>query len=103
MSMPQFDSGSSSDSSHPVNWKPTYTPTAYVPPTGPGLSPTGSTSPAKKSGTGQLAQRIKPALITVGSLAALMIIIQSINWFTDYRLDQFGIEPRTWNRSMCPR
>ena len=26
-----------------------------------------------------------------------MIIIQSINWFTDYRLDQFGIEPRTWS------
>src|SRR6478609_7256353 len=97
MSMPQFDSGSSSDSSHPVNWKPTYTPTPYVAPTGPGLSPTGSTPPAKKSGSGQLAQRAKPALITVGALAAVMIIIQAINWSTDYRLDQYGIEPRTWS------
>src|ERR1700712_2836029 len=96
MSLPQFNSGSSSDSSHPVNWKPTYTPTAYVPPTGAGLSPTGSTSPAKKP-SGQLAQRVKPALITVGALAAVMIIIQVINWSTDYRLDQYGIEPRTWS------
>src|SRR6476469_9339591 len=95
MSMPQFNSGSS-DSSHPVNWKPTYTPTAYVPPTGPGMSPAGSTPPAKKSGSGQLAQRAKPALITVGGLAAVMIIIQAVNWSTNYRLDAYGIEPRTW-------
>src|SRR6478672_424288 len=95
MSLPQFNSGSS-DSSHPVNWKPTYTPTPYVAPTGPGLSPAGSSSPAKKP-NGQLAQRVKPALITVGSLAALMIIIQAINWSTNYRLDAYGIEPRTWS------
>ena len=25
-----------------------------------------------------------------------MIIIQTINWATDYRLDQFGIDPRSW-------
>jgi membrane associated rhomboid family serine protease len=96
MSMPQFGSGSSSDSSHPVNWKPTYTPTAYVPPTGSGMSPAGSSAPAKKP-SGQLAQRVRPALITVGALAALMIIIQSINWFTNYRFDASGIEPRTWS------
>src|SRR6478672_2268901 len=97
MSMPQSNSGFPSDSSHPVNWKPTYNPTAYVPPTGPGVTPTGSNTPAKKSGNGQLARRVKPALITVGSLAALMIIIQAINWSTNYRLDAYGIEPRTWS------
>jgi membrane associated rhomboid family serine protease len=63
-----------------------------------GTNPTpgvGSTPPAKKSTSALLPQRIKPALITVGSLAALMVVIQAVNWASSYRLNSWGIDSRS--------
>jgi len=57
--------------------------------------PTGS-PPAKRAGGSAVAQRVKPAVITIGALAALMIVLQTINWATDYRLATWGIDPRSW-------
>ncbi len=65
--------------------------------TGGGLTPAGGATPAKRGGLPPVQQRIKPALIVVGSLAALMLILQVINWMTSYRLDEFGIQPRDWS------
>ena len=88
----------SPDSSLPFKFPQPSTPpsSAYVPPTGYGVSPSPGSPPAKRGRSGDLAQRAKPALITIGVLAAVMIIIQTINWAMDYRLDQFGIDPRSW-------
>jgi membrane associated rhomboid family serine protease len=87
----------SPDSSLPFKFPQPSTPSsAYVPPTDYGVSPSPGSPPAKRGRSGDFAQRAKPALITIGVLAALMIIIQTINWATDYRLDQFGIDPRSW-------
>ena len=86
----------SNDSSLPFQFSQPSVPSAYVPPPTYGVSSGGSTPPAKKSGSTDLAKRVKPALITIGVLAAVMIILQAINWATDYRLDQFGIDPRSW-------
>ncbi len=44
-----------------------------------------------------LPERVKPALITVGAFAALLIIVQLINWAMSYRLTAYGIEPRDWS------
>lgn len=86
-----------SDSSLPFKFPQPSIPQAYVPPPSYGLSPTpGSPPPAKRGGAAPLAQRLKPAVITIGVLAAVMIVLQAINWATDYRLDQFGIDPRSW-------
>jgi membrane associated rhomboid family serine protease len=80
----------------------------YNPVGGFGSSPVPGQSapPAKKPGSALLPQRIKPALITVGALAAVMIIVQTINWATGYRLDSFGVEPRSlsdlWNVLTAP-
>jgi membrane associated rhomboid family serine protease len=93
MSIP---SGQPSDSSLPFRFPEPAIPSAYVPPPSYGVSPSGSNPPAKKSRS-DVAQRVKPALITVGVLAAVMIILQAINWATDYRLDAYGIEPRSWS------
>src|SRR6476646_4603994 len=68
----------------------------YLPAPNYGLAPSQSTPPAKRTGQGEFKQRIKPAVITVGSLAAVMIIVQTINWATDYRLNEWGIDPRSW-------
>lgn len=89
-------SGQPSDSSLPFSFPQPASPSAYVPPPSGGISPTGSRPPAKKAGT-DLARRVKPAVITIGALAALLIVIQAVNWATDYRLDQFGIDPRSWD------
>ena len=86
-----------SDPSLPFKFPQPATPSAYVPPGGFGGAPAGSTPPTKKSGSALLPERIKPALITVGTLAALMIIVQTINWATGYRLSTYGIEPRDWS------
>jgi membrane associated rhomboid family serine protease len=59
-----------------------------------GLVPTGGATPAPRRGGPPIQQRIRPALVVVGTLAALILIIQIVNWLTGYRLDQFGIEPR---------
>jgi len=85
-----------SDSSLPFKFPQPATPSAYVPPPSYGVTPSGSTPPARRSGSGELSQRVKPAIITIGVLAAVLIIVQTINWATDYRLDQFGIDPRSW-------
>jgi len=89
-------SGQPSDSSLPFQFPQPSIPSAYVPPPTYGMAPTGSNRPAKGSGSTAVKQRIKPAVITIGALAALMIIIQTINWATDYRLDAWGIDPRSW-------
>lgn len=86
-----------SDSSLPFKFPQPSIPQAYVPPPSYGMSPApGSPPPAKRGGSAPLAQRLKPAVITIGILAAVMIVLQAINWATDYRLDQFGIDPRSW-------
>jgi membrane associated rhomboid family serine protease len=95
MSTPPNDSSPQSQSSLPFQFSQPAVPSAYVPPPSYGVSPSGSTPPAKKAGSGDMAKRVKPALITIGVLATVMIIIQAINWATDYRLDQFGIDPRS--------
>lgn len=88
----------SSDSSLPFQFPQPSTPSsAYVPSGGYGVAPTPGSPPAKRPRSGDLAQRVKPAVITIGILAAVMIIIQTINWAMDYRLDQFGIDPRSWD------
>ena len=66
---------------------------SYVPP-GYGVTPSGSAAPAKKS---VLPANLKTAVITVGSLAAVMVIVQAVNWTMDGRLEQFGIAPRSWS------
>ena len=86
----------SPDSSLPFTFSQPATPSAYVPPPSYGVSPGGSGTPTKRSGSTDLSRRVKPAVITIGALAVLLIIIQAINWATDYRLDQFGIDPRSW-------
>ena len=70
------------------------TASSYGPTGGYGLTPTPSSPPVKRPSA--TAQRVKPAIITIGVLAALMIILQTINWATDYRLDAWGIDPRSW-------
>lgn len=86
-----------SDSSLPFKFSQPATPSAYVPPPTYGVSPSGATPPAKRSGSTLTKERIKPALITVGAFALLLIIVQTINWAMGYRLDQYGIEPRSWS------
>jgi len=86
--------GQPSDSSLPFTFPAPSDPTSYSAPPSYGVSPTGSTAPAKRPS--QTARRVKPALITIGVLAAVMIILQAINWATDYRLDAWGIDPRSW-------
>jgi membrane associated rhomboid family serine protease len=86
-----------SDSSLPFQFSQPATPSAYVPPPSYGVSPSGSTPPAKKSGSTLTKERIKPAVITVGAFALLLIIVQTINWAMGYRLDQYGVEPRSWS------
>lgn len=93
MSTPSSDS---SQSSLPFQFSQPSDPSAYTPPPTYGVSPSPATPPAKKSGSTDLAKRVKPAVITIGVLAVVMIILQAINWATDYRLDQFGIDPRSW-------
>src|SRR5664279_2352484 len=94
---------SSMPSSQPFDPSRSYNPAGAF---GSGPIPGQSTPPAKKSGSALLPQRIKPALITVGALAALMIIVQTVNWATGYRLDSFGVEPRSlsdlWNVLTAP-
>ena len=85
------------DSSLPFTFPQPSIPSAYVPKGDVGVGGSGSAPPGKRSGSTALAQRVKPALITVGSLAALMIIIQAVNWATSYRFDAYGIEPRSWS------
>ncbi|MET0866441.1 MAG: rhomboid family intramembrane serine protease [Nakamurella sp.] len=91
--------GQPSDSSLPFKF-PTpsdpsgYANPSYAAPPSYGVTPTGSSAPAKRPSA--TAQRIKPAIITIGVLAAVMIILQAINWATDYRLDAWGIDPRSW-------
>ncbi len=77
------------------SYEPTPMPSFSGP--GGGLAPTGGAAPAKRGGLPPLQQRIKPALIVVGTLATLMLVVQLINWTTSYRLDEFGIEPRDWS------
>lgn len=87
----------SPDSSLPFKFPLPASPSEPLPPVqNYGLTPTQSTPPSRRSGQGELAQRIKPAVITVGSLALVMIIVQTINWATDYRLNEWGIDPRSW-------
>jgi len=91
-------------SSQPFDPSRSYNPAGGF---GSGPVPGNNTPPAKKkSGSALLPQRVKPALITVGALAALMIIVQTINWATGYRLDSFGVEPRSlsdlWNVLTAP-
>ncbi len=74
-----------------------YIPSASVPPAGSGLTPTGSNQSPKRRGSALLPDRVRPALITVGVFAALLIIVQLVNWAMSYRLTQFGIEPRDWS------
>ncbi|HEY5116727.1 MAG TPA: rhomboid family intramembrane serine protease [Nakamurella sp.] len=88
-------SGKPSDSSLPFSFPEPAIPSAYVPPPSGGVMPTGS-PPAKRAGGSAVAQRVKPAVITIGALAALMIVLQTINWATDYRLATWGIDPRSW-------
>jgi membrane associated rhomboid family serine protease len=61
------------------------------------LAPSGTSTPAGRRGGPPIQQRIRPALVVVGSLAAIMLVLQIINWTSGYRLDQFGIEPRDWS------
>ncbi len=70
------------------------TASSYGPTGSYGLTPSPSSPPAKRPSA--TAQRVKPAIITIGVLAAVMIILQTINWATDYRLDAWGIDPRSW-------
>ena len=87
-----------SSSPQPSDPSRPYTPSAYVPPGGFGVAPTGSTPPAKKRGSALMtADRVKPALVTVGAFAALLIIVQLINWAMSYRLTAYGIAPREWS------
>lgn len=59
--------------------------------------PSGSTTPAKKSGPGLLPENLRAAAITVGVLAAAMIVVQIVNWAMGYRLAaSWGIEPRSF-------
>lgn len=66
---------------------------SYVPP-GYGVTPSGSAAPATKK---VLPENLRTAVIVVGSLAAVMVVVQVVNWAMGYRLDQFGIEPRSWS------
>lgn len=66
---------------------------SYVPP-GYGVTPAGSATPAKKRA---VPENLRTAVVVVGSLAAVMVIVQVVNWAMAYRLDQFGIEPRSWS------
>jgi len=85
-------------SSQPFDPSRPYAPTAYTPPAGGfGVTPSPSTPPARKRGTSLLPERVKPALITVGAFAALLIVVQLINWSMSYRLTAYGIEPRDWS------
>jgi len=84
----------SSDSSLPFKFPLPASPTVPGPSSNYGLTPSTPNLPAQRPSA--VAQRVKPAIITIGALAAVMIIIQTINWATDYRLDAWGIDPRTW-------
>jgi len=86
--------GQPSDSSLPFKFPAPSDPTPYTAPPSYGVTPTGSSAPAKRPSA--TAQRVKPAIITIGVLAAVLIIVQAINWATDYRLDAWGIDPRSW-------
>ncbi|MGC4014435.1 MAG: rhomboid family intramembrane serine protease [Luteolibacter sp.] len=68
---------------------------SYVPP-GYGVTPSGSAAPGEKN---VLPENLRTAIVVVGSLAAVMVIVQVVNWAMGYRLDQFGIEPRSWSGS----
>jgi membrane associated rhomboid family serine protease len=80
----------------PYEYKPTSNPSLDLGGTGgtAGLVPTGGAAPAPRRGGPPIQQRIRPALVVVGTLAALILIVQIVNWLMGYRLDQFGIEPR---------
>lgn len=53
-------------------------------------------SPAKKKERSLLPAKIRPAVVTVGSLGVLMTLVQVVNSLMSYRLTQdFGIEPRS--------
>jgi membrane associated rhomboid family serine protease len=57
--------------------------------------PAGST-PAKKERGSLLAVKVRPAIITVGSLGVLITLVQVVNSLTSYRLDaHYGIVSRS--------
>lgn len=66
---------------------------SYVPPSY-GLTPSGAAAPARKR---VLPENLRTAVVVVGSLAVVMVVVQIVNWAMAYRLDQFGIEPRSWS------
>lgn len=64
----------------------------------PGNSPLPGTSPApvKKKDSSSLVPAIKPAAITIGVFAGIMVILQIVNSFTgNYLTNNFGIHPRS--------
>lgn len=40
-------------------------------------------------------QRIKPAAVTIGAFGAVLVVVQIVNMFMNYRLNAEGIVPRT--------
>ncbi len=92
MSVPssQFSAGQPYD--------PSFTPSSGgQPPGGYPVTPAGATPPARRGRLAFLPEKIRPAIITVGSIALLMVIVQTINWATSNRLVGYGIEPRSWS------
>lgn len=59
-------------------------------------SPLGSsTTPAKKSASSVVPQRIKPALVIVGGFGLVLVVVQLVNALLGYDLVAYGIEPRS--------
>lgn len=50
--------------------------------------------PAKKEGSALLPAKIRPAVVTIGAFAVLLVVVQLVNMMTSYGLVQFGIESR---------
>ncbi len=54
--------------------------------------------PAKRVRGSVLPAKVKPAAITVGSLGALLTVVQLVNSLMSYRLSaDFGLVPRSWH------
>ena len=67
-------------------------------PTGPAgpVGPVGPATPARKESS--VLPALRPALITVGVFAGLMLVLQIVNSFTsNYLTLHFGIVPRSWD------